>query len=282
MKQLIIVFLATTLLQPALAQDMVYASTDSIFIENILKETQCKEFSSPGDMIIDIAEKFIGKEYVAGTLDCHHNEPLVISSDKLDCTTFVELIFAMVITAKENDCSFGRVCSNLEKIRYREGARNGYASRLHYISWWIDDNSQLELLCDVTNGKWSREQVLELNFMSTHTSNYEQLKENPTLTAQIEEQELPYRGVAVNYIPKEYLDKKKEELDIENGDIIALVTNIAGLDVTHIGFAFWKNGELHLLHASSSAGKVIRDDNTLFNYQKRRNSHIGIRVFRIQ
>lgn len=70
-------------------------------------------------------------------------------------------------------------------------------------------------------------------------------------------------------------------LKIADGDIIALVTTIDGLDISHVGFAFWKDGKLHLLHASSAEGKVIMDTTTLYDYQKNKRTQIGIRVLRI-
>ena len=72
------------------------------------------------------------------------------------------------------------------------------------------------------------------------------------------------------------------EPEINDGDIVALVTNIDGLDVSHIGFAFWQDGKLHLLHASSGEGKVIRDHTTLFSYQMGKSRQTGIRVIRIK
>ena len=40
-----------------------------------------------------------------------------------------------------------------------------------------------------------------------------------------------------------------------NGDIIAITTKMPGLDIAHVGIAEYKEGKLHLLHASSTLGK---------------------------
>ena len=69
-------------------------------------------------------------------------------------------------------------------------------------------------------------------------------------------------------------------MDIRNGDIIAIVTAIEGLDVTHVGFATWHGNKLHMLHASSNTGKVIDDPKTLYQYMKGKKNHLGVRVFR--
>ena len=71
-----------------------------------------------------------------------------------------------------------------------------------------------------------------------------------------------------------------EGLKIKDGDVLALVTNIKGLDVVHVGFAFWKDNQLHLLHASSSAKKVIEDPKTQYESSKNTKAHIGVRAIR--
>ena len=40
------------------------------------------------------------------------------------------------------------------------------------------------------------------------------------------------------YVPKQEIDKCS--FRIKNGDILCFVTSIKGLDVTHVGIAYWK------------------------------------------
>ena len=70
-------------------------------------------------------------------------------------------------------------------------------------------------------------------------------------------------------------------MKIKDGDILAITTNIKGLDVVHVGFAFWKSGKLHLLHASSIAKKVIEDPQSLYDYSKNKKAHTGVRAMRV-
>lgn len=282
MKKLLLLIVLSIFSLAANAGDIIYEKSDSIYIEEVIAQIKNESFNTKGDMIIAIAKHFIGAEYVGGTLERGCEEPLFISCTKVDCTTFVELVLSIAMTIEKNDSSFTEVCKNLERVRYREGVRNGYESRLHYISWWIDDNARLGILEDVTACTYSQKQRLNINFMSTHPQSYPLLKENPRLKRPIEELEVPYRGIEVDYIPKQELYRGESEIGILNGDIAALATNVEGLDVSHIGFAFWKNGKLHLLHASSKEEKVIMDTITLYDYQKNKRTHIGIRVFRLQ
>ena len=123
-------------------------------------------------------------------------------------------------------------------------------------------------------------QELWLDFMTTHVDSYLPMKKNPALVEVMVAQEKHWQGTVVSYIPKEKLNLSPEELKIKNGDILAMVTNIKGLDIVHVGFAFWKDNHLHLLHASSVAKKVIEDPKTLFEYSKNTKAHIGVRAIR--
>lgn len=273
-----------TILLPltAAAQKLIYEKNDSIIIEKILQKHTAASYSHKGEQTLAIANEFIGTEYVANTLENGKAEPLFISCSKLDCTTFVELVTAISLSVTQKETTFASVCKNLEKIRYRGGIHNGYPSRLHYTSWWIADNTAKGLLHEVTHQTKHKEYRLTLNFMSTHPSNYPLLKEDKETQRIISEYEKPFCGTTIKYIPKEILDKGQETLNIRSGDIIALVTTIKGLDVSHVGFARWKGNRLHLLHASSTAGRVIDDKESLFNYQKNKSKQTGIRVIRIK
>lgn len=264
------------------AQDVIYEKNDSMTIERILHKHSGNRHIDTGGLLLAVADEFIGCKYVPNTLDGHDGEPLYISCTRLDCTTFVELVVAIAISIKEEKANFVTVCHNLERLRYRNGRRDEYASRLHYISWWITDNTGLGILEEVTTATTHKQQKLKLNFMSTHPESYAMLRNDTAMQARIASLEMPFRNINVPYIPKELLNDNRESMDIEDGDIVALVTNIDGLDVSHIGFAFWQDGKLHLLHASSGEGKVIRDHTTLFSYQMGKSRQTGIRVIRIK
>lgn len=263
----------------AMAQKKVYEKADSTRIEHILHSVEHNKSNNTGELLIAIADKLIGEKYIAGTLEQGIEEPLFISCTKLDCTTFVELVLAIAMTADEGSTHFNDVCRNLERIRYRNGKNNGYTSRLHYISWWVADNAQKGIIEDVTSHISSNKQPLTLNFMSTHPNSYPILAENPHLVKEIESLENPYRDIEVSYIPKDSIGTNGDE-NIKNGDIIAITTSIQGLDVTHIGFVYYNEGTLCLFHASSGKEKVTKETEPFRDYIIRNKRHTGIRVFR--
>lgn len=231
------------------------------------------------ELLTGIANAFVGEKYVSGTLEQGIDEPLAISCSRLDCTTFVELVVAIAMSSRNGDTDFGSVCRNLEKIRYRNGKNSGYTSRLHYISWWITDEAKSGIVKEITASMSNEIQGGSLNYMSTHPDSYPLLVEYPHLINEIANHEKMSNTDNICYIPKERLNDCST-LDIKEGDIIAITTSIAGLDVTHIGFAYYNNGKLCLLHASSEKGMVIKDRRPLYDYLKNRKRHTGIRVFR--
>lgn len=271
-----LLFIVASTLQ---AQEILYTPGDSTFITGLLQKYNAAKMSG-GSLMLAIAGEFTGNKYIAGTLEQGSNEPLVINTQELDCTTFVEQVVAIYATVNEGKEGFRDMCTNLQRIRYRGGIRSGYASRLHYISQWIADSAKQHIIHEIDYGPVGRTLPIDLHYMSTHTASYKQLQGNSTLVNEIAKWERAMHGIEAAYIPKQELLRTANELPVYDGDIIALTTNIKGLDVTHIGFAFWENGKLHLLHASSAAGKVIKDHKNLYEYQKNKKNQTGIRVFR--
>ena len=67
---------------------------------------------------------------------------------------------------------------------------------------------------------------------------------------------------------------------IRDGDIIALATQIPGLDVTHTGIAIrGDDGRIHLLHASTE-GRVKVSEEPLADYLEGIKGNTGILVVR--
>lgn len=263
----------------AMAQ-ISYSKGDSIIIENILSASESSSANS-GEFVMEVARKFIGTPYVPGTLDKKDKETPTVNTRETDCTTFVETVVAIVITTNEKKRDFYSFCRNLIRMRYRNGKHEKYSDRLHYISQWITDSAKSGIIEEINTVVHTANQHLELKFMSSNPQNYKQLVNNSAATKEIEEYEKPFRGVDIKYIPKKSLNNPELRNYIKNGDIIAIVTAIEGLDVSHMGFAEWIDNRLHILHASSIKKKVISDPQTLHEYMSNKKNHLGIRVFRL-
>ena len=262
------------------AQQVEYAKEDSIRIEQMLKQAQKEK---PENVMLYFGKQFLGIPYVAHTLEVGEKEHLIINTRELDCTTFVENVLALYLCHQSKSTSFRSFCNNLRNIRYRGGKLTDYTSRLHYFTWWGEDNEQMGFVKAVDTGKFpfTATQRLNINYMSVHPTLYKHLKANPQFVKVIAAQEKASNGKTYRYIPKSLLNRSESELScIHTGDIVSLITKKAGLDTSHVGIAVWQNGKLHLMHASSLNMKVILDPTTFYDYGQRQTSMLGIRVYR--
>jgi N-acetylmuramoyl-L-alanine amidase-like len=230
-----------------------------------------------GDVIVSIGKSFIGTNYTAHTLEKGKTETLVINLTGLDCTTFLEnsLVFARCI--KEGKTAFKDYENELKKIRYRNGKINLYPSRLNYFSDWIFDNVKKGIIKDITKEIGGLPIHFEVNYMSTHPDRYVELKENPQFIPIIKKQEEAINNREYYYIPKE--DVPNIEDKILNGDLIAITTNIKGLDITHVGIAVKEDdGRIHFMHAPDVGYKVQITSESLADYLMRIKTGTGIMV----
>ena len=265
------------------AGNIIYTSNDSIRAEKIMREAASQPAGT--NTIVYIGRKLLGVPYVAQTLEKGKTESLVINTTQLDCTTFVENVLAMYLCVKDKKTRFAAFCNNIRQIRYAAG-KVDYPSRLHYFSTWIEDNSAKGLVKEVSapNPPFTATQTIKANFMSTHSDRYPMLKGNAAYLKEIVKAEKAVSGKTVRYIPTSMLNKSKLlRKAVKDGDILALVTKKAGLEISHVGYAVWhKDGKLHLMNASSLEHKVIDDKVSLYDYMKKHPSNLGIRVVRVK
>jgi hypothetical protein len=225
---------------------------------------------------------FLGAPYVACTLEKGEEETLIVNTNEVDCITFVEYVLAMSLChsqKKERESATFR--KYLQQIRYRDGKMEGYTSRLHYVSDWINDNIRKGFIEDVTTVHSSFMDTLSLSFMSTHAAYYKQLDHSPENVSKMLEYEKALSGQMIHWIPKKEIPAEGFSW-IENGDIIAITTTVPGLDISHVGIAMYEKEELHLLHASSVKRKVVVEEIPLSRQLNRNKNMSGIRVLRMK
>ena len=260
-------------------------TNDSARIEKLLQEGAA--LSENENIPLFFAKKFLGKPYVGGTLDKDKEEGLVINTEQLDCTTFVENVLALTMCTKKKQTSFADFCRALVDVRYI-GGEVAYTTRQHYFTIWIEDNIKDGIVADIElpAPPMSAKRKPQVNYMTNHAASYAMLNAHREWLPQIKAMEQQVNGITFTYIPKEQLEKSMRYKEyVHDGDIIGIVTNKEGLDISHVGFAIWHNDGLHLLHASSSNrnGKKVADDpRTMFQYLKEQTSSVGIRVVRIK
>lgn len=222
-----------------------------------------------------------GTTYAAGTLDRDSVEKLQPYLQETDCTTFVETVLALARTAVKKQSTWDEYCRQLTALRYRNGKIDGYLSRLHYFSDWIANNEQKGFVTDITKISGGVPDTLQLYFMSRNADRYPALQRNATLVDDIAVQERSLSGKIIYYLPTFRLDSASLAT-IQSGDIIAFTTDIPGLDIAHVGIAIQNNGEVHLIHASSSQGRVIVENRSILQQLKDNKKFSGIRIIRPQ
>lgn len=260
-----------------------YTASDSLAVERLL-ETGRKERGDENRMIY-YGKKFLDVPYAAHTLEVGDEEKLVVNLSQMDCTTFVEYVAALSMCDMKGQGRFRDFCDNLTRIRYRNGVIDGYASRLHYFTWWGEDNEKMNIVEEIVpdEAPFTAVQTVQIDYMSSHPSLYKRLRSDAGLIPFIKEYERATNGKQYRYIPKSRLGGTREQLaSVCSGDIVSIITNKRGLDTSHVGIAVWQNGRLHLMHASSLKKKVVLDSETFYNYSKKQASQLGIRVYRMK
>lgn len=231
------------------------------------------------EIIIELGKSFLGTEYVPNTLEKGDREELVIHLTGLDCYTFLEsaLVFARCI--KSGKTTFEDYQNELINVRYRDGLKKEYPSRLHYFSDWIYDMNKRGVGKDVTKQIGGVQYKKRIDFMRKHVDSYRQLKENPMFVIEIASFEKKISKRKYFYIPQEKIEKIESK--IENGDIIGITTNIEGLDIAHTGIAVrMEDGRIHLMHAPNVGHKVQISEKPLADYIKGNKKQTGIMVLR--
>jgi hypothetical protein len=259
-------------------KDLIMTPEDEQIVKEKLARFRPMADLPIGTLIVEVGKSFLGTPYVAATLENGAEEKMVINLRELDCTTFAENCLALARTIKKKKTDFESFVSELEYIRYRDGIRNGYPSRLHYLSEWIHNNSAKHIVDESTN----REGVKldkTINFMSSNPQLYPVLKSHPELIPAIKKQEEHLTATPFYYFPK--ADRENLHKHLQNGDIIGLATGMEGIDVAHTGIIIRQaDGQFKLLHASMSGKKVLISEGPIDDFIKPESKNSGIIIAR--
>ena len=280
MKNLILSLIAALLIMNV-SYTQIYSDKDVEVCKSKFKLAVEKKLENEpiGDVIASIGKSFLGTEYVAHTLEKGKTETLVINLTGLDCTTFLENALTFARCIKEKKTTFKDYEKELTTIRYRNGKINQYPSRLHYFSDWIYNNEAKGIVKNVSKEIGGEPLRFNVDFMTTHPDSYVELKENPKFIPIIRKQEESINSREYFYIPKEKV--AQVEKGIHNGDLIAITSNVKGLDINHVGVAVkLDDGRIHFMHAPNVGYKVQITEIPLADYLTKIKTDTGIIVLR--
>jgi len=260
------------------AQDSIKNSDKDIFNAKIKLANETKLNSKPiNEIIAEIGKSFIGTEYVAHTLEKEGDENLVVNLSGLDCTTFLENALVLARCIKYGRTSFEDYKKELTLVRYRDGKIDGYPSRLHYFTDWIFNNDKKGIVVDMTKSIGGKPYNKKVEFMTTHRESYNQITKNEKFYNIVKQQEDEINSREHSFIPKGII--KSIEDKIQSGYLIAITTDIEGMDIAHVGIAVkMDDGRIHFLHAPLSGAKVQITDVPLHDYLQKNKKQTGIMV----
>lgn len=244
------------------------------------------------ELVVRVGLQFLGTQYLWASLESVP-EKLNVFLDKTDCILFVEMSTCFALTLKgkrivqrdyatssaslvDAEPSYELLVHNIRNMRYRRGEVTTYSSRVHYTSEWLIQNARNGLMREFTS-ELGEEFTQTFSYMTDHTQVYYQLKDNPEETARIRKVEewLDAQGPYF-YISQERLRNPEVMKQIHSGDIITFISPRKGLDLAHVAIAYEKDGEMHFIHASYGAKKVIIEPKTLAEYATN-----GLRITRL-
>lgn len=262
------------------AKATVFSAADSLELEKFWTYARNHKLADLpyGERIALIGKFFENKPYKAGTLNVALEEMPVVNLRELDCVTFVENTLALTFLQHYDKSATGQFVDNLIKIRYRNGKIESYISRLHYSSDWLYEMEKQRLLSDITHIIGGTEYFPDVYFMTKNYQKYPILMRDTTLIPEMKKIETAINKRPYYYIPKQRI--RMSEKQIATGDIVLITTGIKGLDTSHLGIAVKEGGRIYLLHASSTAKKVVRSELPLADYMADISSQTGIMVGR--
>lgn len=238
-----------------------------------------KQDTTTSGIINFYAEKQLGLPYQANMLDEPDSESLQVRTDSSDCVIYVETSIALAMTTLQHDSTYNRFKKNLQLIRYRNGKINGYFSRLHYFTDWLLDNQKKGIIT-LVNQDWPGAVKMDsVYFMSHHLAAYPKLAQSDSLTALIKIKEKQLSASGITFVPKKEVPRYINK--IQTGDIIAFVTTIKGLDISHTALAYRDGDFITFMHANPKRGVII-EPLGLLAYLYSRSSVKGIIVARLK
>ncbi|MBF0409000.1 MAG: DUF1460 domain-containing protein [Candidatus Riflebacteria bacterium] len=218
-----------------------------------------------------ISKYFIGRKYHPETktrikkqqtkkvekVEATNAEPLPVeflrtSMTYLDCMTYVEHVLALAssVNTSHKECSYQSefLCRLIDIMFNADGNALMNHHRNHFTSRWADSNELKGYLKNIAREHPEAiRRDLVLNRVGKNRTFY---IEDRFMISQTVQQLWFFPLSAV-------FDRK---VPLVSGDVVAMVTDKEGLDVTHMGFFIEYHNKRWLRHASSKANRILDQD----------------------
>lgn len=244
-----------------------------------------REFYNPGGdpskICGPIATKLVGVAYVPINKEDTLGVP-EIRLDGFDEFAFVNTVAALAKTATSPGYARPKDLEiTLEKLTFRRGEADGFPSRMMYGGDWIVDNRSRGNVKELTEDYSDNFKTKSLDWVCRHRDEFAALKDSATYERQ-RMVEFGYRTFKIPHMKRESSDWKQVNPEIQDGDLIMLLTPQPDQDVWEMGYVVRRDDGLHLIHASERDGKVVEESEPLGRYIKRHAKEVyGWRWLRI-
>ena len=228
-----------------------------------------------------IMYNFIGKKYGAGAWGLKPGKTL-INTHELNCVTFIETVWAILRTKhwlakhpkanSDEDLLLANFIQYLDDFRYYNGLNCVWEDRITYFTDQLYQMQDAGLMQDIAakNGFLFDKKI---NYVTSNKKKFRGF----TDWERIRLQEDKINAREKFYYPlHEY---ERYERVAKTGDIVALATNVPGLDVSHCGFISCDKEGLKFSHASMLKKKVVFKED-FCDYLSNRTTITGFFVFR--
>ena len=233
-----------------------------------------------GDLSARIASALVDTRCEAGLLDVYP-ERLRVMLDRTDNLHFLEMCIALGMTFKEHsavsmDSFYDSFCERVRQFRYRDGVMSKFSDRIFYFSEWIRQAEAYGILGEFTQ-RYGEEYGQSFSYLSDHLMFLPQIGREPTAREDILAMErwMTDSGPFYRILPDRVTDQFAKDI-IHHGDILAIVSDRKGEDVSKAGIVFKQGEELKFIYASMKEKKVVID-----NFPPKEEAQKGIRLFRI-
>lgn len=248
-------------------------------ITDVLSDASQRPFCYE-DFIEQVTPIFDSIPYGSGGRGCLETQTLV-NVEQMDCVTFVENMLAMALTTRDavqRDSAsspwrlFQQYTHHLDSIRFYHGQNCTWDDRIYYYTDALHQLADRGLAIDV--GAYAGVPFGKpIRYMTSNPRRFRGIRSWDRI------QGLEHR---LNQRQRYWFpvdDIASYERVARTGDLIAFVTTIEGLDVSHCGIVHYNGHELAFTHASSLS-EHVRIKETLCDYLARRTTIAGIIVFR--
>lgn len=199
---------------------------------NTLLEKRSKAHSyKTGEMIDLLSEAFLETPYQENMLHGSENiaEKLIVDFRGLDCFTYLDYVEALRKSTSQTE-----FINNIIQTRYIDGIVN-FLNRKHFFTDWA--YRTYKLATDIT-AQISPHAISTEKYLNKKADGGNYLPGLPVVKR------------TLTYIPSNFINKEVIS-HLQSGDFIGIYTQLAGLDVTHVGFFIMTDKGPMLRNASS-------------------------------